>query len=55
MISSDNYDSDSTPDFRTFNIEMGDYKVWFHNEGPSNAEVTFDYVSHVEVLGCGTD
>ncbi len=55
LISSDNYDSDSTPDFRTFNIEMGDYKVWFHNEGPSNAEVTFDYVSHVEVLGCGTD
>jgi len=47
--------STTTYEIRTINIEIGDYKVWFHNEGPGNAEVTFDYVSHVEVIGCGTD
>ena len=55
FISSDNYDSDSPYELRTINIEIGDYKVWFHNEGPGNAEVTFDYVSHVEVMGCRTE
>ena len=55
FISSDNYDSAPPYELRTINIEIGDYNVWFFNEGPGNAEVTFDYVSHVEVMGCGTD
>lgn len=41
-------------EFRTINIELGTFKVSFHNEGPSDVEVVFDYYSHVEIMGCGT-
>ena len=39
--------------FKTVNLEIGDYKVWFHNEGPGNAEVTLNYTSYVEEIRCG--
>lgn len=44
-----------TYEFRTINIELGTYKVSFHNEGPSDVEVVFDYFSHVEIMGCRTN
>jgi len=40
-------------EFKTVNLEIGDYKVWFHNEGPGNAEVTLNYSSYVEEIRCG--
>lgn len=41
-------------EFQTLNLEIGDYKIWFHNEGPGNVEITLNYSSYIEEIRCGS-
>ncbi len=43
----------SIDSFKTVNLEIGNYKVWFYNKGPGSAEVTLNYTSYVEEIRCG--